>query len=210
MGKLVLVGGPSASGKSTFVKGLNNKYEDSLAYRRVQAFFDIAELKNIPDDQVFKKVLSRDADNWFIEVCKKHVFVISDVHYALQMSRTFKTDNTGANIYQEYVPTISPYLIANLLKSDIDIIAAYLHCPPEVLYERAIRRNKEGQRELRATSIEDVVLQSAAERNEWQNVAKNKDIRSIELNTHLYSNDELVKQFSDFMSKKDSSKKTTR
>ena len=67
-----------------------------------------------------------------------------------------------------------------------------MHCPPEVLYERAIRRNREGQRELRATSIEDVFLQSAAERNEWQNVAKNKDIKGYSW-TEVDNVDDLIK-----------------
>ncbi len=195
MKTLVLVGGASASGKSTFTNLLNSDVEGSLKYRRVKAFFDCAESKNIPKEDTFKYVDSQNADDWFLKVCQNNDYVISDIHYALQMDRNFKTDNSGANIYQKYVPTISSSLINRLLDSDIRVIAVHIYCPSNTLLERAINRNKEGKRELRAVSLEDVELQTTAERKEWINVCNIPGVEEVELDSKLYSPVELVEQF---------------
>ena len=200
MKTLILVGGASASGKSSFVNQLNKDICDSIAYRRVQAFFDVANSMGIPRSMTFKYINSEEADNYFLEVCNNNSCVISDIHYALQMDRNFKLDNDGANIYQEYVPTISKTLIDKLLLLGIRVIAIHLTCSNEVLYNRAIERNKNGLRELRAVSLEDVILQANAERLEWMNVANNPLIHSIELNSEQYSPEELSRQAIDFMS----------
>ena len=199
MKTLILVGGASASGKSSFVKQLNKDIKESITYRRVQAFFDIANYLGIPKSDTFKHVTSVDADDWFVNVCNSNEWVISDIHYALQMDRNFKTDNTGANIYQEYVPTISKDLLSKLLALGIRVIAVHLTCSEEVLYNRAITRNNEGLRELRATSLEDVVLQASSERREWMNVANVPGIYFIELNSELCSPEELSKQTIDYI-----------
>lgn len=202
MKTLVLVGGASASGKSTFVKKLNESIEESISYRRVQAFFDYAKLKNIPKEQTFDYIKSSDADDWFLKVCENNDYVISDVHYALQMDRTFKLDNTGVDIYQNYVPTISSDLINRLLESNIRIIAVHLTYLPNILYKRAINRNKRGERELRAISLQDVELQCFFERNEWLNVINIPGVEHIELNSGLYSAEDLLEQFKKFESEK--------
>ena len=199
MKTLILVGGASASGKSSLVKQLNKDIKDSVSYRRVQAFFDVANLMGFSRDETFKYVSSIDADNYFLEVCNNNGCVISDIHYALQMGRNFKLDNTDVNIFQEYVPTISKTLINNLLMIDVRVIAVHLTCSNEILYKRAIERNRNGMRELRAVSLEDVILQSDAERLEWMCVASQPLIYSIELNSEQYLPEELSKQVIDFM-----------
>lgn len=202
MNTLILVGGASASGKSTFVKELNNSIENSLAYRRVQAFFDYAQYRGIPKEDTFKSISSTDADNWFLKVCCNNEYIISDIHYALQMERNFKTDNSGTNIYQEYVPTISKKLIDKLLEKNIRVIAVHITCSSVVIYERAINRNKKGERELRAISLEDVELQANAERKEWLNVSSISGIESIELNSEIYSPTELSEQVINYIKDK--------
>lgn len=202
MSTLILVGGASASGKSTFVKELNNSMENSLAYRRVQAFFDYAQYRGVSKEETFKSISSTDADNWFVNVCLNNKFIISDIHYALQMERNFKTDNRGANIYQEYVPTISKNLIDKLLEKNIRVIAVHIVCPSTIIYERAINRNKKGERELRAVSLEDVELQVNAERIEWLNVTSISGVESIELNSEIYSPSELSEQVVNFLKDK--------
>ena len=199
MNTLILVGGASASGKSTFVRSLNENLENSLSYRRVQAFFDCAEYNGIKKEDTFKFISSEDADNWFLNVCCNNNYIISDIHYALQMDRNFKTDNTGANIYQEYVPTISKCLIDKLIENNIRIIAVHLTCSPAIVYERAISRNKKGERELRAVSLKDVELQTNAERTEWLNVASVLGVESIELNSEMYLPDDLSEQVLEYL-----------
>ncbi len=195
MKTVVLVGGASASGKSTFTSLLNSNVKGSIKYRRVQAFFDYAELKKISKEETFKYVNSQNADDWFLKVCQTNDYVISDIHYAVQMDRNFKTDNIGANIYQEYVPTISSSLINRLLDSDIRVIAVHMYCSNNTLLERAVIRNKEGKRELRAVSLKDVELQTTAERKEWINISNISGVEVVELDSELYSPLRLVEQF---------------
>lgn len=198
MKTVILVGGASASGKSTFVNELNLKMSNSIAYRRVQSFFDCAASKGIDSSETFKYIFSKDADDWFLNVCENNECVISDVHYALQMDRTFKKDHSKANIYQEYAPTISQYLINNLINSDIKIIAIHINCSCETLYNRAIYRNQNEKRELRFISIEDVKLQQLAERNSWQDICSNSEITCLELDSSIYSTEEMSSIFVDF------------
>lgn len=201
---VIFVGGASASGKSTFVNQLRNCIDGSLAYRRVQAFFDYAEYKKIPREDTFKYIKSHDADEWFLNVCKNNNVIISDVHYALQMNRNFKQTNGEVDIYYPYVPTISPSLISELLNNGINVIAVHISCSIETLYQRAIIRNESGERELRAISLEDVMLQVEAERKEWKNVGSFQGVKSIELDSEIFTTEDMVKQFIPLI---DSSKK---
>lgn len=200
MKTLILVGGASASGKSSYVSQLNGMIDGSLAYRRVQAFFDKADALGVDRSETFKYVTSVDADDWFVDVCSNHEWVISDIHYALQMARNFKMDNSNADIYQEYVPTISKSLLEKLLNVGVRVVAVHLTCSEEVLYDRAIARNKDGLRELRAVSLEDVKIQASSERREWMNVANTPGVYFLEINSELSSPSELSIQTIDFIS----------
>ncbi len=196
MGTLIFVGGASATGKSTFVKELQNRLNNSIVYRRVQSFYDIAKERNIPTDMIFKKVTSEEVDDYFLTVCNTNDFVISDVHYAIQMDRDNKQFD-DINIYQEYVPTISESLIGKLQEEEIKIIALYLYCTPKICFDRAIKRFNNHERELRAKSIDDVELEISAEKNQWDMLMKNKKIVGMSINTKIATPEQLTQQFID-------------
>ena len=115
MKTLIFIGGATACGKSTLADSLYQNIPDSIKYRRHQGFFDIASQKNIPKNELYKKITSDEVDDWFVNVCKKYNIVISDVHYAVQISRNGIDNNPNVNIYQRYVPTISNNLLSKIL-----------------------------------------------------------------------------------------------
>lgn len=197
MKTLIFVGGASATGKSTFARELQNRLNNSIVYRRVQSFYDIAKEKNISEEMIFKKITSDDVDDYFLNVCKSKDFVISDVHYAIQMGRN-KNSNDIVDIHQEYVPTISESLVKKLQNEEINIIALYLYCSPQMCLNRAKKRFENHERELRAKSLEDVELEITAERKQWNFLTQNKDIVSININTENIAAKDLVQEFIDF------------
>lgn len=196
MKTLIFIGGASATGKSTFARELQNKLNNSVMYRRVQSFYDIAKEKNISEDMIFEKVTSSEADDYFLNICKSNDFIISDVHYAIQLGRDKKA-NDRIDIYQEYVPTISENLIKKLQNNEINIIALYLYCSPQICLNRAVNRYANHERELRAKSIEDVELEIMAEKKQWGILTQNKNIVATNISTENYSAPELVQKFID-------------
>lgn len=197
MKTLIFVGGASATGKSTFARELQNRLNNSIVYRRVQSFYDIAKEKNISEEMMFKKITSDDVDDYFLTVCKSNDFVISDVHYAIQMGRN-KNSNDIVDIHQEYVPTISESLVKKLQNEEINIIALCLYCSPQMCLNRAKKRFENHERELRAKSLEDVELEILAERKQWNVLTQNKNIVSININTENIAAKDLAQEFIDF------------
>lgn len=197
MKTLIFVGGASATGKSTFARELQNRLNNSIVYRRVQSFYDIAKEKNISEEMIFKKITSDDVDDYFLNVCKSNDFVISDVHYAIQMGRN-RNSNHIVDIHQEYVPTISESLVKKLQNEEINIIALYLYCSPQMCLNRAKKRFENNERELRAKSLEDVELEISAERKQWNILTQNKNIVSININTEKIAAKDLAQEFINF------------
>lgn len=199
MKTVIFIGGPTASGKSTFTKKLNDNIPNSITYRRYQGFFDIANQKGIRNEDIFKKVTSEEVDDWFVNLCKIKDVVISDVHYAVQMDR--KTNYPDIN--QEYVPTVSKELIHKLQKEDIQIVAIFLACSPQTCLTRSILRNNETKKEIRNVSIEDAINEYNAEEKEWKNIAYMDSIKDLKLNSEILTSEELVRETLEFLNKKD-------
>ena len=197
---IIFVGGPTACGKTTFTTLLNEKIEKSIRYRRYQAFFDIANKQGIPESEVFNQISSEAVDDWFVSVCKELGCVISDVHYAVQLGRNNNTNNNEIDIYREYVPTISKELLEKLFESNIKVIAIYLTCAPQVCLKRAINRYNKKEKELRIRSLVDAKLESIAEKNEWDNIISFPNVEHLELNTELFTTEELVNKTLSYLS----------
>ena len=192
MKTVIFVGGPTACGKSTFVDNLNKKICNSIQYRRYQGFFDLANKKSIPKSEIFNNILSSEVDDWFVSVCKNSDIVISDVHYAIQMNRT----RSNADIYQEYVPTISYELIKKLLVENIQIVAVFLTCPPEQCLKRAISRYNESKKDFRNAAIENY-----AEEKEWDNILSTGLVDGLKLNSEKFSVEQLTDQCLEYLKK---------
>ena len=190
MKTVIFVGGASASGKTTLANDLNKEFSNSIKYRRYQGFFDLALKRDIPEEDIFKVVTSDEVDDYFVQVCKNYDVVISDVHYAVQMHR-HDNDKCEVDIYDQYVPTISKELIAKLASEDIRIIAIYLSCSPEERLRREFLRQKATNREIRNISIEDATIESIAEESEFKRLLNTNLVEGLELNTELYSKDQL-------------------
>ena len=191
MSTIIFVGGSTASGKSTFAKELNKNLDGSFMYRRFQCFYDIAKFRNIPSDEIFDKVSSDEVDNFFLEKCLKHDYIISDVHYAVQLFQT----KSNSEIDDKYYPTISNELINKFLNNDVKIICIYISCSPKECVERSNIRYLEKGKEIKYKTIEQAIIENNHENYEWYRLLNNKDILGIELDSENYKPTELVEQF---------------
>lgn len=201
MKTLIFIGGATACGKSTLADSLYQNIPDSIKYRRHQGFFDIASQKNIPKNELYKKITSDEVDDWFVNVCKKYNIVISDVHYAVQISRNGIDNNPNVNIYQRYVPTISNNLLSKILLENIRIIAVFLSCTPDQCLARAISRYNENQKNIRNISVEDASIESVSEEKEWNNILSIGMVEGLKLDSGQFSVGELTNQFLEYLKK---------
>lgn len=167
MSTLIFIGGATASGKSSLVKKLKDYYPNSKTYRRVQGFYDLATIKNIPIENAFEVITSQEVDENFISICNQSELVFSDVHYAVQMNRKNKI-----NIYENYVPTISFSLIKKLKESGVDVIPIFLDCSPQVCFDREKLRFDNGMKDMRNISVKDAEIELLSEKKEFYNVLK--------------------------------------
>ncbi len=186
--EIVLIGGASASGKTTFVKRFVKENTDYCAYRRVEAFDECAKELDVPFEQRFQKVPSEVVDNKIIDTLEAKQKLIHDIHYALQRGRDFV--NGEADLM--YVTPISDYFIEALLEKGTRVIASHIICSEEDLYKRAVLRYERGERELRANSFEDALSQREWERKLWIELYKKFNLEHIELNSSNNTPEEMT------------------
>ena len=191
---LILIGGATACGKSTLANRLCNDIPNSIKYRRYQGFFDISSKKNIPKNEIFKKISSIEVDDWFVNVCSNSEVVISDVHYAVQMNRNEMNTNADVNIYQNYVSTISDDLLKKLSLENIRVIAIFLSCSPLQCFTRAISRYSETKKNIRNISLEDATMENLAEEKVWNNILATGLVEGFKLDSEHFSVEQLTDQ----------------
>lgn len=201
MKTLIFIGGATACGKSTLTDSLNEKIPNSIKYRRYQGFFDIASKKSIPKNEIYKYITSDQVDDWFVRICDNSEVVISDVHYAIQMSRNGIDTNHNIDIYQSYVPTISIDLLNKILSKNIQIVAVFLTCSPEQCLNRAISRYNESKKDIRNISIEDASIENFAEEKEWNNILSTGFVDGLKLNSEQFSVEQLTDQILEYLKK---------
>lgn len=202
MKKVIFIGGATGSGKTTFTNCLSELLTDSIKYRRVQGFYDLAEERGVKKEDIYYFVEASDVDKYFVKKVLENDTLISDIHYAVQMERNDISGSTG-NMYSKYVPTISNEFINLLLENDIEIYFIYISCNPAVSFDRALKRFKRGEKELRNNSIEDITMEINAEKRVWNNLPDDTKIHKIELFSDLYLPEELANQFVNILNKKE-------
>lgn len=187
MNILILVGGPTACGKSTFAKKLSIVLDESKIYRRVQGFFDIGHIRGIDNKDIFDKITSEDVDDLFVKYCEDNKVVISDVHYAVQMNRNELIQKENDDINENYLPTISKNLLTKFKLANIVVVAVWLECNPEICYKRAIQRFEKSEKSLRTKSIEDAQLESFFEKKSWLDILTDNTVNGIILDSQYMS-----------------------
>ena len=199
MSVLILLGGATASGKSTLGHNLQNNISNSIMYRRYQGFFDIAKEKGIAKKDVFSMITPEEVDNWYVDICKNNDVVISDIHYAIQMDRKEGNTNPSIDIYQNYVPTISMDLLQKLNNEGVKVIAIFLDCSPKECLKRALERHNRINKELRNISEEDALIERNSEMFEWKRLLSTGFVEGIELNSEVYSTDQLTDECLEYL-----------
>ena len=198
---LIFIGGATACGKSTLANDLNEKIPNSIKYRRYQGFLDIASKKIIPKNEIYRCITSRQVDDWFVNICGNSEVVISDVHYAIQMSRNGIDANYDVDIHQSYVPTISIDLLNKILAKNIQIVAVFLTCSPQQCLNRAISRYNESKKDFRNISIEDATIENYSEEKEWNNILSTGLVEGLKLNSEKFSVEQLTDQCLEYLKK---------
>lgn len=198
---LIFIGGATACGKSTLANSLNEKIPNSIKYRRHQGFFDIALKKSIPKNEIYRCITSEQVDDWFVNICDNSEVVISDVHYAIQMSRNGIDTNHDVDIHQSYVPTISIDLLNKISSKNIQIVAVFLTCPPQQCLNRAISRYNEFKKDFRNISIEDATIENFSEEKEWNNILLTGLVDGLKLNSEKFSVEQLTVQCIEYLKK---------
>lgn len=201
MKTLIFIGGATACGKSTLANILNEKIPNSIKYRRYQGFFDIASKKSIPKNEIYRYVTSEQVDDWFVKICDNSEVVISDVHYAIQMSRNGIDNNHDVDIHESYVPTISIDLLNKISSKNIQIVAIFLTCSPQQCLNRAISRYNECKKDIRNISIEDAAIENYAEEKEWNNILSTGLVYGLNLNSEQFSVEQLTNQVLEYLKK---------
>lgn len=201
MKTLIFIGGATACGKSTLANILNEKIPNSIKYRRYQGFFDIASKKSISKNEIYRYVTSEQVDDWFVKICDNSEVVISDVHYAIQMSRNGIDNNHDVNIHESYVPTISIDLLNKISSKNIQIVAIFLTCSPQQCLNRAISRYNECKKDIRNISIEDAAIENYAEEKEWNNILSTGLVDGLNLNSEQFSVEQLTNQVLEYLKK---------
>lgn len=201
MSVLVLVGGVSASGKSVFVELLQQKIEGAYSYRRLQAFLDCAKSQSIEEARTFDFISQEMADDWFVNVCNCNNFIVSDVHYVIQLKRDSKTisEKITKNNIEKYIPTISKRLIEKLKESNVQIISVLVSASSSVIFERSKLRNEQKQRELKYSSLDEVITEQRFEEEHWKTLISDEKILNINIDSEINSPEKMINIFIDFL-----------
>lgn len=197
MGVVVFVGGAAGSGKSTFVTRLQQRMRGVYSYRRIQAFIDCARAQNLMDEQAFEVITPQQANAMFLSICERHDYVVSDVHYAIQLTRdsAFAFGEDTGNTGEAYVGTLSDQLLSGLGTAGIRICAVLITAPMATLFQRAWIRSENDLRKMRAKSLLDVESEQKAEMAEWSKIACRQDVVALSLDSDVYSTDEMIELF---------------
>ena len=187
---VIFIGGATASGKSSLTKALNSLYNNSISFRCVSGFFELAAKQGVEQEKAFSTISSEDVDDYFVSICKNNFLVFSDVHYAVQMNRNA---NGKINVNDLYVPTISKSLIDKLKANNINISVIFIECSSEICYNRAIERYHKGLKEMRNISLFDTQVEILSEKKEFLKLIDLCDNYLI-LNSEQYSTEELASQ----------------
>lgn len=178
MSTVILIGGPTACGKTTLTRLLGKKLPNSISFRRVDGFYELGKERGI--NNVFREISSKEVDEYFLKKCKREEVVLSDVHYAVQLSRE-----------KEFVPTISQELLENLRENEIEVIAIYLDCSPETCLERETIRFQNTGKPKRNSSLKEATLEQQSEKEKWEDLCSHDFVKGIQLNSELFLPEEL-------------------
>lgn len=177
----VMITGPAASGKTTLCKSLCETIPTHF-YKPSYAYFELAQLLNIPKENMFSIIPEEDAINRFCDICTKHIITIGDQHLAIQ----FKRDSAIATKQlididpnEPYVSAINPSIFDKLDDKGVKTILIYLKANPELLFERAHKRYNETGMFIRNNNLQEVIDEINAEEYYFNELIAKKNIENM-------------------------------
>ena len=194
MNNLVIICGPAATGKTTVVEKLLNKY-NGFYMRPCDSYFKLGKERNIPKNQVFSKISDEEAGKEYCKICKEHELIICDQHMAIQFLKDSKIasgDFSDLIDTEEYTESISKEFIQPLLNSDIKIFMICLYADPKVLESRALYRNKKTNFIVRNTSLDMVKKELKNEMFYYKQFLSNYSIEGTYVDTTSLTEDEVL------------------
>lgn len=185
MTNYIMVTGPAAVGKSTLCSQLSNELP-AFFYKPAMAYFDLSKLNNIPQEKMFSLIDSNVAIEYFCEICKKYDTIVGDQHLAIQPKKDSalaagKLIKTSVN--EPFVSAIDYNIFNKMHESNILPIIVYLKANPEVLFERAYRRNVETGFPIRNKTLNEVIEEVMAEEYYYIELIKATSIDSVTFDT---------------------------
>lgn len=190
----VMVSGPAASGKSTLVEKMSVALPAHF-YKPSKAYFDLASAKGIPAERAFQDVTVTEAENYFCRVCMAHDITIGDQHLSIQPIKdtAIALGNTNMEFSKEpYVSAINYGLFDRLSENEIRTLLIYLSASPEMLYERAYKRNQETGMYIRNTDLSEVSDEVQAEEYYYNELIRRTGINSYAIDTDSLTSEEVL------------------
>lgn len=181
----VMITGPAASGKTTLCKMMCDTIPAHF-YKPTLAYFELAQKYNIPKDRIFTDVSEENAIKHFCDICVNHELTIGDQHLAIQPKKdTAIATNQLLEIdpNEPYVSAINYSMFDKLSDQGIKTILIYLKAHPEILYERAYKRNIETGFVLRNKNLQEVIDEIKAEEHFFHELINTKRLDNLIIDT---------------------------
>ena len=181
----VMVTGPSAAGKTTLCKKMCSGM-NAYFYKPADAYFDLARIHNIPKERVFYDTNLEELAIHFSNVCAKHEIATGDQHLAIQHNRDSSFAVLGEkkfDIQEPFVAAMDYGFFDTMKDKGIKPIIIHLTANPELLYERAYKRNIIDGQMLRNINLEDVINEVNAEEYYYNDLIAKKNLDNLMIDT---------------------------
>lgn len=204
MSNYIMITGPAAVGKSTLCTQLSNELP-AFFYKPAMAYFDLSKLNNIPQEKMFSLIDSKVAIEYFCEICKKYDTIVGDQHLAIQPKKDSALaagKSIESFLHEPFVSAIDYNIFNKMYESSILPIMIYLKANPEILFERAYRRNVETGFPIRNKTLNDVIEEVMAEEYYYDELIKATNIDSVIFDTSKISTDTICGEVKNLVKKR--------
>lgn len=196
MASYIMITGPAAAGKSTLCNYLSKELP-AFFYKPAMAYLDLSKLNNIPPEKMFLLINSSDAIEYFCKICKDYDTIVGDQHLAIQPkkdSALAAKKSIEEFLEEPFVSAIDYNIFNKMLELSIQPIIIYLKANPEVLFERAYKRNLETGFPIRNRSLHDVIEEVIAEEYYFNELIRINKLENIVFDTTNMNTNSIINE----------------